>query len=92
MLYSRSSRDGTTFESQRNLITAATNRDSGGSLTTDARGGVFVAWHGNAVGDEGTEANRRVWIARSLDDGGPFDRERPVWSQQRASVAAAVCA
>jgi hypothetical protein len=81
MLYSRSSRDGTTFEPQRNLITATTNLDGGGSLTADAQGGVFVAWHGNAVGDDGTEANRRVWIARSLDDGATFDRERPVWSQ-----------
>jgi hypothetical protein len=81
MLYTRSSPNGSAFEPQRNLITATTNLDGGGSLAADLKGGVYVAWHGNAVGDDGSEANRRVWLARSLDDGTTFEPERAVSSQ-----------
>lgn len=81
MLYTRSTTSGSAFESQRNLMTATTNLDGGGSLAADSRGGVYVVWHGNAVGDDGSEAHRRVWLARSLDDGATFDSERAVSSQ-----------
>ena len=78
MLYTRSVPNGSAFEPQRNLITATTNLDGGGSVAADTKGGVYAAWHGNAVGDDGSEANRRVWLARSLDDGARFEPERPV--------------
>ena len=78
MLYTRSLPNGSAFAPQRNLITATTNLDGGGSVAADTKGGVYVAWHGNAVGDDGSEANRRVWLRRSLDDGATFERERPV--------------
>ena len=45
-------------------------------LTT--RGGIYVAWHGNPLTGEDGEDTRRVWIARSEDDGVTFDKERPV--------------
>lgn len=80
MLYARSSTTRSAFEPQRNLITATPNLDGGGSLAADSKGSVYVAWHGNAVGDDGSEANRRVWLARSLDDGATFERERAVSS------------
>jgi hypothetical protein len=77
MLYARSSPDGTSFEPQRNLMTRTTHLDGGGSVAADARGGVYVAWHANALGEDG-EAARRVWIARSDDEGATFGRERAV--------------
>ncbi len=78
MLYARSNPDGTAFGPQRNLMTATRHLDGGGSIAADARGGVYVAWHGNAVaGDDGEQA-RRVWVARSMDDGATFGAERPV--------------
>ena len=73
MLYARLDDEGRTFERQRNLIQFATGLDGGGSVAADALGNVYVAWHAGA-GAQG-EASRRVWIARSNDDGRTFARE-----------------
>jgi hypothetical protein len=78
MLYTRSNAAGTAFEPQRNLMSRTTNLDGGGSIAADERGGIYVAWHGNSISGEGGEDARRVWIARSTDDGVTFGRERPV--------------
>ncbi len=78
MLYARSNPEGTAFEPQRNLMTATLHLDGGGSIAADGRGGVYVAWHGNALGGDDGEQARRVWIARSLDDGATFGAEQPV--------------
>ena len=78
MLYARLSDAGTAFEPQRNLIQVAYGLDGGGSVAADATGNVYVVWHAPAPGTEG-EGNRRVWMARSTDDGATFERERPVW-------------
>ncbi len=75
MLYTRMADDGTQFEPQRNVIRAAYGLDGGGSLAADLDGNVYVAWH---AGDGTGEANRRVWIVRSTDEGEVFDEERPV--------------
>jgi len=77
MLYARSDPGGNRFEPQRNLITATTDLDGGGSIAVDDRA-VYVAWHANATGTQGDEQARRVWIARSEDDGASFGKERPV--------------
>lgn len=78
LLYARSAPDGAAFEPQRNLITATRHLDGGSSVAADETGRVFVAWHGNAIdGDEGEEA-RRVWLARSDDDGRTFAAETPI--------------
>ena len=75
LLYARLEPGGAQFEPQRNLITGTRHLDGGSSIAADDRGGVFVAWHGNAIdGAEGEEA-RRVWLARSEDDGSTFSRE-----------------
>src|SRR5690606_32348405 len=78
LLYARSAPGGATFEPQRNLITATRHLDGGSSVAADEAGHVFVAWHGNAIdGAEGEEA-RRVWLARSADDGRTFAAEVPI--------------
>ncbi len=78
MLYARANAAGTAFEPQRNLMTETTNLDGGGSIAADDRGGIYVAWHGNPLSGKGGEDERRVWIARSDDDGATFGKERPV--------------
>jgi hypothetical protein len=74
MLYTRLKDDGTTFEEERNLIRSAVGLDGGGSLAADREGNVYVAWHAPPPGERGEE-NRRVWLARSADDGQTFAAE-----------------
>ncbi len=78
MLYARANAAGTAYEPQRNLMSRTTNLDGGGSIAADERGGIYVAWHGNPIDGEDGEDARRVWIARSADDGVTFEKERPV--------------
>ena len=78
MLYARSNDAGTAFEPQRNLMTRTSTLDGGGSIAADQRGNVYVAWHANASSDAGGEDARRVWIARSSNDGAAFSPEWPI--------------
>ena len=78
MLYSRLEPGAAAFEPQRNVITKTFDLDGGGSIAADGDGNVYVAWHGNPVDGSAGEAARRVWIARSSDDGRTFAEERPV--------------
>jgi hypothetical protein len=77
MLYARSNLAGSVFEAQRNLMTRTTTLDGGGSIAVDDRA-VYVGWHGEAADGGGGEMARRVWIARSEDDGATFAAEAPV--------------
>ena len=77
MLYARLNDDGSAFEPQRNLIQAAVGLDGGGSVGADPAGNVYVAWHAPEPGAKG-EANRRVWLSVSTDEGKTFSREKPV--------------
>ena len=76
MLYARQRDDGT-FEPERNVITKYVGLDGGGSVGADAAGNVYVAWHAPGIpgGDEGT---RRVFVARSADEGATFAPEQAV--------------
>lgn len=74
MLYARLAIDGKSFESQRNVITSYPGVDGGGSVAADRNGNVYVAWHAPAVA-KGKEQDRRVWVARSTDDGDTFAPE-----------------
>jgi hypothetical protein len=76
MLYSRLNDRGTAFEPQRNMIQAAVGLDGGDSVGADDAGNVYVAWHAPAPGAKG-EDKRRVWVARSTDEGKTFAREQP---------------
>lgn len=73
---SRLTDDHSAFEPQRNLVHDATGCDGGISIAADSRGNVFAVWH--AAGAEAGEAHRRVYLARSTDDGKTFSREQPV--------------
>jgi hypothetical protein len=79
ILYTRMNDAGTAFEPQRNLMHVAGGLDGGGTVAADAAGNVYVAWHGNDHPGSG-EANRRLWIARSTDDGKSFAREAPAYA------------
>jgi hypothetical protein len=80
MLYTRLNDQQTAFEPQRNLIRAAVGLDGGGSVAADDKGNVYVAWHGQ--GDQKGETYRRVWVARSRDDGKTFDHETKAFNEE----------
>ena len=76
MLYTRWT--GGAFAPQRNLIREAVGLDGGGAIAADDLGNVWVAWHAGKQG----EARRRVWVARSRDDGATFTRETAVTPEE----------
>ena len=80
MLYARSDEARARFEPQRNLMTRTHGLDGGGSIAADGSGNVYVAWHGQARASSG-EGNRRMWVARSSDDGATFSAEGPAWDR-----------
>lgn len=79
MLYARMNDARTAFEAQRNVMQFSGGLDGGGSVAADKAGNVFVAWHGK--GDQEGEEHRRVWVARSTDDGKTFSREVSAWNE-----------
>lgn len=81
MLYTRLNDAGTAFEPQRNLMRSTFGLDGGGSVTADDAGNVYVTWHASSEGAPKGEGGRRVWIARSADNGKTFSAEAPAWDQ-----------
>ena len=79
MLYTRLNDLKTAFEPQRNIMQFAVGLDGGGSVAADLEGNVYVAWHGR--GTKAGEANRRVWLTRSSDEGRTFARETAASSE-----------
>jgi hypothetical protein len=81
MLYSRLSDSREKFDRQRNLMTTGGGLDGGGTLAADTKGNVYVTWHAqgqeNGMPLEG-EGHRRVWLARSANDGDTFEAETAV--------------
>ena len=76
LLFSRLNASGTAFEPQRNLVTYAKGLDGGLSVAADRDGDVYVVWH--ATGEVPGESHRRVYLARSMNDGRTFKPEVPV--------------
>lgn len=72
LLYSRL--NGGAFEPQRNLMQRTSVLDGGGTVAADSAGNVYALWHGNDA-PSGGEAARKMWIARSRDDGATFGVE-----------------
>jgi len=77
LLYSRLLDGAQEFEPPRNLITEATGLDGGFDVAADGRGAVAVVWHAPPAGG-GDESSRRIWLARSSDDGATFAAERAI--------------
>lgn len=86
MLYTRLNDAATAFEPERNVIQVAYGLDGGGTVAADGAGDVYVFWHAPAPGRKG-ENERRVWVARSADDGKTFDRERPAYDAPTGACA-----
>jgi hypothetical protein len=86
MVYARLNDAETAFEPERNVIQSAYGLDGGGALAADSTGAVYVFWHAPTPGTEG-EHNRRVWMARSIDDGKTFDREKPAFEKPTGACA-----
>ena len=80
MLFSKLNESRTAFEPERNLIHTAYGIDGGGGIAADQQGRVYVFWHAPIPGEQGEEF-RRVWMARSEDDGRSFEPERMAWDQ-----------
>jgi hypothetical protein len=72
--YARLADGGGAFEAARDLAGEHHGLDGGGAVAADESGNVWVVWH--APGDGGPdpgEAGRRVFVARSRDDGASFE-------------------
>jgi hypothetical protein len=80
MLFTRLNANHTAFEPEENLIHTAYGIDGGGGVAADQDGRVFVFWHAPIPGKKGEEF-RRVWLARSQDDGRSFEPERIAWNE-----------
>ncbi|MFN0056234.1 MAG: sialidase family protein [Planctomycetales bacterium] len=73
MLYARLNDERSAFEQERDVIGQAHTLDGGGSVAADREGNVHVVWHAGT-----DEAERRVWVVRSRDEGRTFSEETPV--------------
>ncbi len=80
-LYARLNDAGNAFEAERNLMGRTHTLDGGGTLAADDVGGVWVFWHAFARAKGDDESVRRVWLARSRNDGRTFAPETPVWEK-----------
>jgi hypothetical protein len=87
VLYARMNDAGTSFELERNVVQTRLTGLDGGTVAADTRGNVYVAWHAFKPGLRG-EADRRVWVAGSTDDGRTFSVES---AASEASTGACGC-
>ncbi|MEJ7637735.1 MAG: hypothetical protein WKF75_07025, partial [Singulisphaera sp.] len=87
MLYTRSDEGGTAFEPQRNLMTRTSALDGGGTVAADGDGNVYVAWHGRTEDAPDGEMGRRMFVARSRDEGATFAPEEPALDRQTGACA-----
>ena len=85
MLFARLNDSGSGFDPQRNLMQTTFGLDGGGSVAADSSGDVYVAWHAKQAGAPEGEEGRRVWIARSTDDGAHFAPEAPADADPRGA-------
>jgi hypothetical protein len=79
--YARLNDSGTAFEEQRDLMRQTQIPDGGGTVAADEAGNVYVIWHGIRNGEKASEDTRKVWVARSQDEGKTFSMEAPAWTQ-----------
>src|SRR4051794_5960923 len=89
MLYARSDESRSAFEPQRNLMQRTSGLDGGGTVAADSAGNVYVGWHARTSDAPEGEAGRRMWFARSGDEGATFAPEEPTLA--RSTGACACC-
>jgi hypothetical protein len=87
MLYTRSDESRSAFEDQRNLMQRTFGLDGGGTVAADVAGQVYVGWHGRTDDAPEGEAGRRMWFARSGDDGATFAPEEPALPRMTGACA-----
>ncbi len=81
MFYARLNSAKRAFEPQRSVVQFAGGLDGGGAITAGPQGNVYVMWHAADPGagpSQKGEQFRRVWMAKSTDDGRTFARETPI--------------
>ena len=78
LLYARLSPGQKGFEPQRNLMKTSYALDGGGSITVDAQGKVYVAWHASRTSPPKGESGRAVFLVASQDEGKTFSAEREI--------------
>ena len=78
LLYARLDDTHAAFEPERNLMGKTAMLDGGASVAADRSGNVFVIWHAAPAVDQESEAKRRVFLARSADDGATFQSEKSI--------------
>ena len=89
MLYARMNDADTAFEAERNLMQVSRALDGGGSVAADKSGNVYVVWHGGT--EQKGEQYRRVWLARSTDEGKTFASEVAVDSRDVSGKQTGAC-
>jgi hypothetical protein len=72
--YTRLSDSRTAFEPQRNLVQHRPGLDGGGTITVSPNGTLYAIWHA-PTDKTASESTRRVFVARSTDDGQSFTPE-----------------
>ncbi len=77
LLYASLAKGNALPSKQRNLSGDTKFLDGGAAIAADPDGHVYVVWHAAPAGAEG-EVNRRVFVARSDDDGSRFAPPVPV--------------
>ena len=60
------------FSPQRDLISGTLHLDGGASIAANAKGEVYVVWHGARPDAEKGESNRVVFVLKSGDNGASF--------------------
>jgi hypothetical protein len=89
MLYTRLNEHRDAFEPQRNVMHRTFYLDGGGSIGADREGNVYVAWHATSADAPEGEGGRRLWVARSRDNGATFADEQP--ALENATGACGCC-
>ena len=72
LLYARLDDSGSDFEPERNVMGRTALLDGGASVAADRSGNVYVLWHGAPSAGQPDESDRRVFLARSKDDGATY--------------------
>jgi hypothetical protein len=76
LFYTRSLDRGATFDKQRDLQAGTQGLDGGASIAASAKGEVYIVWHGAPAGAAPGEINRRVFVLKSIDNGGSFSEPK----------------